>query len=102
MTETKESPLEREPAGMDISDVDRRFAAFMRALEQDGRAFTGDIEVGARFLAFAARGFTYRQHVEERHPEQVAHVEELTLRALPPEQHEAWLFGYRWTQATEG
>lgn len=104
MTETKEGARLDEPLPMDISDTDRRFAAFVRDLFEDARvAPPADLETAATFMAIAMRGWHMRAHVEERHGLNAAdRAEAMSLKALPAYQHEPWLFGYRWKQSTEG
>lgn len=93
MTETNDGgPPEGAALPMDISDVDRRNAAFMQALVR--RA--GDARDATAFITIAWRGFTYRRHIQHYHRDELARVERMTLHALPEYQREPWLFGWRW------
>lgn len=46
----------------------------------------------------ALRGWLMRAHVDQAHPGQAEQVAQLHLPHFPEDQHEAWLFGYRWRE----
>jgi len=93
MTKTEDGDT---PAPMDISDVDRRFAAFLRALMSSEDMLLREADDGAAYIVIAIRGYNYRRHIEHYHRPQLERAEELSLKALPEYQREPWLFGWRW------
>lgn len=79
--------------GAGIAAEELRTARFVLALVAQGIA--GD-EGGLRWVAMAMRGQIFRQHIDAHHAPHRASCEELSLKALPPEWHEAWQWGFRW------
>jgi hypothetical protein len=79
-----------------IADLEWRYAAFIEALMT---AVTGHGEDRRRFIAVALRGYLYRRHIDVHRPELLDSAGVTMTRSLPPEWHEAWLWGYQWQPA---
>ncbi len=75
-----------------ISDLEWRQAAFIQKLV----IVASYADDRRRFIAVALRAYRYRLHIDVHRPDLRETAAESMIKALPPEWHEAWLWGYRW------
>lgn len=84
--------LDESDPNAGISDLEWRRAAFIEKL-----VVVASYAPDRRgFIVVALRAYQYRLHIDVHRPDLEATAAESMAKLLPPEWHEAWLWGYRW------